>query len=898
MTSVPDRMERPAWQEHTSRPRFGQLVYTSFDDQHSGGGGWRVKEETGGISPVERQELTSRIVTNFDVGEALPQYPNDEQIASRPARLMYGALTGNRAGYWHTVDAGKDATGRPNNVLAHVVLDRDVTVPSDLRPIELWGSAQWLRAYGAAEVTDARLTSADYPQPTGELSCSSVVRFLTGMSVDKLIVFRVLLDAVHGAMNGGRGVVLTTHEPRQGHWWIAALSYFMSPGVARRFTWSTYDDPYLAGADMRSGLHLVIVAADRAHDVPRGKWLVLDDRDQPFIGALGSSHGTGGGDVEATSWSSLAEAVLADSERAERIIERQDAIAAELGDRDLSPVWPLAVAVREELELSEFYQEANKVIADEAPVHGDSIPWIADLVSNATAVTAPDDVEDALDRLVAAQRRGVRLAAAVARFAALALIDDHWMNTGQLERVPVVRNLDVSSQREAIKRLLGDVVDAGDGVGAGSGLTLRQVLRLVDLLDRIAAPGTDLDGLWSELADVVNVHVLALTDGGAAQAVLTDRGIRPDVRERVVRPAVARLPGHVLEQFGLDVWRWLFDARIGEFEIPPNPHVYDTVLLPRYIAAELSGLRVGSVHYGERLAAEAITLALGADDLSDADCRALVRTLAGFVRLSMLELIDDLSRWPNRVPPEIATPYLLSETVPYSLLDATAARKDDRDLTPGDQVAVATARIRSLGLQPKPSGEREIRDAMEFLVPAVAGALSLDCVGSLHDDLIIPFGALTVCKQALDSEYILVDAEVTQAVNRRLGSRINDVAEMVADMVEADVVGVSVFAAAAFLGRMGFIRPVKPLLSESLGGQPGVPERVVRILIGRQTYRGPVDPQGLRDAAWPAVTTMPPADAESFFHEYPRVAREWLHDNGISGDQGGRSRFRRMNRED
>lgn len=898
MTSVPDRMERPARQARTGQPRFGQLVYTSFDDRDGAGGGWRVKEETGGISPVERQEMTSRIVTNFDVGESLPQYPNDEQIASRPARLMYGALTGDRAGYWHTVDAGKDATGRPDNVLAHVVLDRDVTVAGGLRPIELWGSAQWLRAYGAAEVTDARLASDDYPQPTGELTCTSVVRFLTGMSFDKQLVFRVLLDAVHGAMSGGRGVILTTHEPRQGHWWIAALSYFMSPGVARRFSWSTYDDPYLAGTDMRNGVHMVIVAADRARDLPRGKWLVLDDRDQPFLGALGSSHGTGGGDVEATSWSILAEAVLADADMAERLIERQDAIAAELGDRDLSAVWPLAVAVREELVLNEFHQEADRVIADEAPMQSDSIPWLSDVVSNATIATAPNDVDDALDRLIAAQRRGVGLAAAATRFAALALSDDHWVNAGPLERVPEVRSVDIASQRDAIERLLGQVVNPGEDAGEGSAVALRQVLRLIDLLGRIVAPSADFNGLWSELLGIVDIHVSALSDGVAARAVIADPGIRAAVRERVVRPAVARLPGAELEQFGLDVWQWLFEARAGAVEIPPNPHVYDAVLLPRYIAAELEGAQPDNTGYGERLAADAITLALGADDLSNPDCRALVRTLARFVRLSMLELMEDLTRWPTRVPPAIATPYLLSDTVPYQLLDAVASRRSDEVLTPGDEAAVALARLRSLNLQPKPWGEKEIRGAMDLLVPAVAAGLQPDGIGSLHDDVVIPFGALTVCKQALDSEFVLVDAGVTQAVNRRLGPRINDVAEMVADMVEAGVVDVGVFVAAELLGRMGFVRPIRPLLSESLGGEPAVPDRVVRMLIGRQSYRGPVDLQGLRDAAWPAVKTMPPADAESFFHEYPRVAREWLYDNGIGGDQGGRSRFRRMIRED
>lgn len=897
MTSVPNPVEHPVPQEN--RPRFGQLIYTSFDDQRSGGGGWRVKEDSGDLSPTERQELTSRIVTNFDVGEALPPYPNDDQIANRPARLMYGALKGGRAGYWHTVDAGKDATGRPNNVLAHVVLDRDITVPSELRPIELWGSPHWLRAYGAAEVAAARLLSPDYPQPTGEICCASVVRFLTGMSVDQQIVFRVLLDSVYWAMNGGRGVILTMHEPRQSHWWIAGLSYFMSPGSARKFTWSTYDDPHLAAADMQSGLHLVVVAADRSADLPHGKWLVLDDHDRPYLGAVGSTHGTSGGEVEVTSWSLLAEAVLADAELAERLIDRQDAIAAEVGDRDLSPVWPLAVAVRKEPLLSEFHHEADKVIADEAPIHCGSVQWIGDLVRDATTATAPVEVESALSRLISAQKRSGRAPHVVARFADLALADDHWISSGPLVQVPIVRTLDVSSRSEAVKQLIRDVLGSGVSQANGeAGSTLHVLLRLVDLLDRIAAPSADLDTLQVELMAAVNDHVSELGDMTVARSVMNDPGIRPDVRERFIRPAVARLSGPVLEQFDVDVWRWLFDARPGELQPLPNPPSCDPVLLPRYILAEISSAQALHAGYRERLAADAIAFALGADDLSDQDCRTLLRKLAAFVQVPSVELVEYLRRWPTRVPPALATSYLLCDSVPDELLEMIAAHKGNWDLDPDDQGAVAAAWLRRLYIQPKPWRGDEIREAIEVLVPAVARVLNPDLINFLYHDLAIAFCAMTVCKDALNTGHVATDAEVAWAVNYRVARNVNDVAEIVADAVEAGVVEVNSFVAEAFIGRLGFDHQPEFPLAGSFDRRPELADRVVRNLIDRKVYCGPDDPQGLRDAAWPLVSTLSPGQAEKFFRDYQHAAREWLSEHGIGGDQGGRLRFRRTNRED
>jgi len=100
--------------------RFGQLSYTSFETAaHMGG--WQVKETSSDLSPDEIRALTAGVRTVFHPAQPLPAYPTAEQLEQGPRRLAYGRLDRQRAGYWHTVPAGADSTGRPGNVFAHAV---------------------------------------------------------------------------------------------------------------------------------------------------------------------------------------------------------------------------------------------------------------------------------------------------------------------------------------------------------------------------------------------------------------------------------------------------------------------------------------------------------------------------------------------------------------------------------------------------------------------------------------------------------------------------------------------------------------------------------------------------------------------------------------------------------
>lgn len=198
--------------------RFGQLTYTSFDAPERGraGGGWQVKDVSDGVSAAEQEFMRAGVATRFDSVQALPQFPTPADIAARPRRLVY-APTETGGCYWHTAPAGADASGRPGNVFAHVVVDR---TPDDaVRPIERWGSPDWLAPYGADAVAAAELPHSA-PAPGGNIDRAAVLEFLLDPGTWRVGVLGVLLDAVDQAMHGGPGVVLGCADSENAARWI------------------------------------------------------------------------------------------------------------------------------------------------------------------------------------------------------------------------------------------------------------------------------------------------------------------------------------------------------------------------------------------------------------------------------------------------------------------------------------------------------------------------------------------------------------------------------------------------------------------------------------------------------------------------------------------------------
>ncbi len=870
------------------RPQFAQLIYTSYDDGSSAGG-WRVKAETGGLNSAERQALTSRIVTRFDVGDPLPAYPTPDEIARRPARLAYTPLPDEAAGYWHTVDAGTDGTGRPGNVMAHVVLDRNVTTPSSLRPIQLWGSRNWLRPFGAAEVAAATLTDADMPAPTTDTSVASIVGFLTGAAVDRQSVFRVLLDAVYAAMSGGPGIVLATHDLSIGAKWIAAVSYLMSPGTARRFSWCTHDDPKLAVTDLRRGTNLVIVAADVADQVAGGQWVLIDDAEEPGIGELGSTHRTSGGDVTVTGWSVLAEGVLESAQTATRLIAAQDAVAAAVGDRGLSPAWPLAVAVRSDPELSEYHSDANHLVADDQPAHSDAAPWVAEVVEEAVAATAGATAEDSLIGLIRAHGRGIGVAGAARRLLQTALADQPWLARGPVAEVPSVNLVDVEPFTTLVDDAVADLSEGRQGDSCPS--VLPKAIRVDELLRRLCVDGPELQRVVAPLHAQIARSIGDLTDVAVVRTLRADAAITIASRERLLRPAVAQLPPSALFAMEAESWAWLFGDDYPKPVIPANPDPHDHIPMAHYIRATFAREdRVAVDADAIRLAADGAFMALDAADLGDDDCRRLVDAIASASRIDPADLAVMYARWPDRISTGAAVASIYYQPVPAELVTLIATRAERETDTTMDRAARTGARLRALRYVPPPWTSEHLQFALADAHLAYTEYLSADHIADLADDVAEVVGTAFVIAQIRGEQWADARTKRARALAQRLRHRSAALTETLVGLTTAGLLDVGWFVGYALLQRIEGLDT--PSLLPDDGGRPQLVDAVVTGLLERQGYSGATDIAGLRDYGWIHVRAMDAAQAERYFGGYARAARDWLQDNRIGGEHGLRGFLR------
>ncbi|EFG77657.1 hypothetical protein HMPREF0591_2466 [Mycobacterium parascrofulaceum ATCC BAA-614] len=349
-------------------PRYGQLSYTSFD-AFGAFGGWQVKQTAGGITPDEARTLVSgiHIAVNYSI-DRLPSYPTPTQLKSVPRRLSYRRIDDDRAAYWHTAPAGLDSMGRPGNVFAHVLLDRDASQserPS--RPIELWRSAGWLTPYGARAVSAATLPARE-PDAGGAVTPEGVVEFACDTETWRLNTLCGLLDAVAAAMTGGPAVVLGVDSPDAAAQWIGVVSFLMSPGTARRLSFSTFDRSSDVKRWPRLNHHLVGVPrtdlADLA-DVPRGA-LVIDEAEKLSVGEFhGENHRTARGqEIEVTAWSAMAQVAFLNSAWVLELLTDIDEISADSGDVGLPPALPMALSVSQRYWGKDAVPEAESVIGD------------------------------------------------------------------------------------------------------------------------------------------------------------------------------------------------------------------------------------------------------------------------------------------------------------------------------------------------------------------------------------------------------------------------------------------------------------------------------------------------------------------------------------------------------
>lgn len=860
--------------------RYAQLLYSSFDDGSGVGGGWQIKDELGGLTAAERDALTARVVTKFDVDPPLPEYPTTDQIASRPARLAYAALSPTGAGYWHTVAAGADATGRPGNVMAHLLLDRDVRMPSDLRPIQMWQSLDWRRPYGAAEVLATTLAADTWPAPNREIDACASVRFLIGSDVDRQGVFRVLLDAVYSAMSGGPKIVLVTSNPESGPKWLAAVSFFMSPGTARRLGWATFDRAEQAVIDLARGVDVVVVPRESAADLGQGEWVIIDEDDEPTVRELGAAHTTKHAQILVTPWSTLTEGVLGDDEAtAIELLARQDVIAAEVGDHDLSPLWPLAVAVLGSDELQEFHADARRAVADEAPAHLPLAGSVSDLVADAAEATAPTDITEALQRLRTVQSRSGNSRAAE-QFVRVAFSDVNNLDQFSLTDVERVRTVSAHRWGPLVERTLDQIEGQ---VPDPSGNAVRRLLRVNALLDKLAVDEPQYIDAENRIRRLLVASDLSFLASPAGAVVTGQADVPPYIRKRSLRPGVAKLPSSTLSTMTSTTWRWVMadgEVKAEPVALPPNPESSERVLYPWFVDALIRDRDTADIsreQLGE-MAKDALLWAVDAEHISDADCRQLAARLAVHAQFDGPMLADVFRQWRHRVTPAMFGSSMFYQPVAPDLIALVASLPPDvNDVDSLSASAIAAAQLRQLVAAPRPLSPVVARTAVDEAAPAIVAALTPERIGQLTDELATALCAAFVAAQSTDQLWAGREVAVAQALRQRVRRSVDTAVELLADLAVARVVDVDWIAGQAFLSSMYFESGCAAGLSAPLESRRL--DNVVTRLVERKEYRGPQDDKALRDAAWATVRHGSAERAERFFDRYPKAARDWFREH-------------------
>ena len=211
---------------------FLQLYYTSCEHGLGGYGGYQFNAITPGTPPILLQEVEERTV--YEPPRSLLVHPEDPE--AYPVAFSYGlSEAAGMAVAAHVVFTGTDYSGRPGNYFAHALAtsapDRDF---EPLLPAELWGAALWRT--GPADGTE--LPEMPGPLPRGTIDRPGTQAFLDARGAESALP--ELLTAVGRAMNGGRPVLVVSHDVTENAWWIAAISYLLGEHLAYQMTFTTY----------------------------------------------------------------------------------------------------------------------------------------------------------------------------------------------------------------------------------------------------------------------------------------------------------------------------------------------------------------------------------------------------------------------------------------------------------------------------------------------------------------------------------------------------------------------------------------------------------------------------------------------------------------------------------
>ena len=589
-------------EEHAERPgsaagRWGQLTYASLAGSSDRPGGWQVKQTSGELTREEKEYLQEQLGTRLDLVADISSFPTHREIAALPRRLVYVPDKDRRwFGYWHTVSAGADATGRPGNVFIHAALERRVSLTAEsFRPIELWRSPDWLCPFGAEDVEEAVLT-ASVPRLGESINRDNVLDFVLDESARRVALLSVLVDAVDAALKGGRQVVLAVASVDHAALWIAAVSYLVGPGVARELGFSTYERADTLTSARRKGVLLASVPDCDLERVRDQDVVLFDESEDVVLGVLGSAHhrSKAGAEVKCTEWSVLTMVALVDHLTAVGLLREIDTIASRVGDEGLEPAWPLALAMAGHPSLfRDALRESAAVIAKGAPA---ALRTDAELFCQASKALEPKlggttaDAWDALEAMKSSQTGSPLLDLAAHVYVRRAVHDDAWL-TREEGPAPVwpVDDRDLDHLAELAARQVIDTMLSGSDAGRKRAGVRIHALRLLDFavgcrIDGRTNSGTERHSAFGDLCGEIASALWVPSE--AAELIREVGCVREEACARYLRPAVcsilARVSDDRLLHLSPCVYDWLFPSvEVGaRLEIVPcsdehRPHLLE-----------------------------------------------------------------------------------------------------------------------------------------------------------------------------------------------------------------------------------------------------------------------------------------------------------------------------------
>ncbi len=214
---------------------IAQAYYTSCETGLSGFAGFQFNAITPGLAPDVLRRVES--LTPYRAPRWLSARPTEAEIAACPVNLVYTSTPTTILA--KVVFVGTDFSQRSGNYFVHaLVSESGVDAFDEILPIELWGSEIWVSQPAAS--TELRyLPRLPEPSPADPLSRSTVGRLFNGGSRRERLA-ALLTAAENAVLRGGRPIVIVHPDTVEAAQWIAAISFLLSPAVARKLSFSTY----------------------------------------------------------------------------------------------------------------------------------------------------------------------------------------------------------------------------------------------------------------------------------------------------------------------------------------------------------------------------------------------------------------------------------------------------------------------------------------------------------------------------------------------------------------------------------------------------------------------------------------------------------------------------------